>query len=938
MASQAETPSGSPTTAVLENGSTPATDLYAGTATPYPSQAPSSIPPALPPTTLPRLTPTGPDAKERSAGATKDAKGYWKLKYAGLEQQKQLGRKRRNGGGYEDHDRTKRRQAVGSSLPASNVDGDGPIAASVALGNISVQGSNPEDLGNDEQMQLLGADVDLHDPKARQDLHQLHNAALSFGDGKCKFVNGKWKLEGFGTSLFHHQVIGVSWMLGRELHPTGAKGGILADDMGLGKTVQLLACMSQNLPGKKNSKASKTLIVGPKRLLAQWREEIYDHCSNKKMKRVCILGANREVMRQDLDEAQIILTNYTHLQRQLPSQDELEQIEKLRAEGNPKWKTLLRDHAGCLFRTDWYRVVLDEAHAINNRSSQTSRACRLLIRRHSWVLTGTPMTNNTHEFFPYLDFIRTTFSNFGEYQHVMGDIANIPEDRPTELIMVEFSGVEGDMHKELRDKHNTARELNKASQDNKRPLAVPKGVIIRLFNQLRYFTSHPALVDPNYLSKQSPQPDIKQEEPTEVIKTAAFHYFCRACCNALVDPYIAACGHAFCKNCLKKAPKGKQPRICLSCGTVPVEPKPGGDDCYRHTTNHFERLMERFGDRVGTKAKRTKRVRNPGDDEFGLQPRLAQRKRKGRRKANKGAKTKGRGSRKGAKAQKDATVEEIRAHARDFLRECDKKPWDPVPHSAKTSAAMNLVKKWQTEAPGDKIIIFVQWIPMLSFLGRMLFQNGLKFVYLWGEMESNQQEMCINAFKELPEIKVMLISVTCGAHGLNLTAANRAIVYDHWWHEGWERQAFARVHRIGQKKEVHTAKLVAAGSMDEAILTMQATKRESIGAAVGDGPSRPGFRDICDSLHNGGHLDKELLELTRLEDLSDEDRGEDSGSESEGEGEGDSDEDDSDDDDDDDDSDSDATTGSLAGSEEYQPSSHREADDEGGEEASSDDE
>jgi hypothetical protein len=53
-------------------------------------------------------------------------------------------------------------------------------------------------------------------------------------------------------------------------------------------------------------------------------------------------------------------------------------------------------------------------------------------------------------------------------------------------------------------------------------------------------------------------------------------------------------------------------------------------------------------------------------------------------------------------------------------------------------------------------VVFVQWIPVLSFLGRMLFQNGLRFVDLWGDLKSGQQEMCIKAFQEGPEIKVMV--------------------------------------------------------------------------------------------------------------------------------------------------------------------------------------
>jgi hypothetical protein len=95
------------------------------------------------------------------------------------------------------------------------------------------------------------------------------------------------------------------------------------------------------------------------------------------------------------------------------------------------------------------------------------------------------------------------------------------------------------------------------------------------------------------------------------------------------------------------------------------------------------------------KAKRNKRVRKPGDDEFGLQPRLARLKPAGKRKG-KGRPKKGKGGKsRGTKAANDNTLEEqIRTHAGNFLRACDKKPWDPIPHSAKTKAALGLVKKW----------------------------------------------------------------------------------------------------------------------------------------------------------------------------------------------------------------------------------------------------
>lgn len=45
---------------------------------------------------------------------------------------------------------------------------------------------------------------------------------------------------------------------------------------------------------------------------------------------------------------------------------------------------------------------------------------------------------------------------------------------------------------------------------------------------------------------------------------------------------------------------------------------------------------------------------------------------------------------------------------------------------------------------------------MLCILGRMLFQHGLRFVYLWGEMGASQQKTSIQVFQTLPGVKVMV--------------------------------------------------------------------------------------------------------------------------------------------------------------------------------------
>ena len=76
--------------------------------------------------------------------------------------------------------------------------------------------------------------------------------------------------------------------------------------------------------------------------------------------------------------------------------------------------------------------------------------------------------------------------------------------------------------------------------------------------------------------------------------------------------------------------------------------------------------------------------------------------RKNKTNKSQGAKKTARKAKK-AKKKSDPT-ERIGANTKVFLGECDKEPWNPIPHSAKTRAAMDLVRKWRDEAPDDKMI------------------------------------------------------------------------------------------------------------------------------------------------------------------------------------------------------------------------------------------
>jgi SNF2 family DNA or RNA helicase len=62
---------------------------------------------------------------------------------------------------------------------------------------------------------------------------------------------------------------------------------------------------------------------------------------------------------------------------------------------------------------------------------------------------------------------------------------------------------------------------------------------------------------------------------------------------------------------------------------------------------------------------------------------------------------------------------------------------------------------------------------------------------------------------------------------------------DPWWNPAVEAQAIDRTHRIGQTKPVFAYRLIARGTVEEKILTLQASKRELAESILNAGDGSP---------------------------------------------------------------------------------------------------
>lgn len=135
-------------------------------------------------------------------------------------------------------------------------------------------------------------------------------------------------------------------------------------------------------------------------------------------------------------------------------------------------------------------------------------------------------------------------------------------------------------------------------------------------------------------------------------------------------------------------------------------------------------------------------------------------------------------------------------------------------------------------ATDSKVLIFSQFVRMLSIFETDLKTSAIPFLYLDGSTPASERKKKVEAFQSDPKIKVFLISLKAGGVGLNLTAADYVFILDPWWNPAVEQQAIDRAHRIGQTKSVFYYKFITKNSIEEKILRLQQSKQELSDALI----------------------------------------------------------------------------------------------------------
>jgi len=328
---------------------------------------------------------------------------------------------------------------------------------------------------------------------------------------------------GFKGVLRSYQRDALAWF---EFLRRFGFGGCLADDMGLGKTVQVLAL----LEGRREIRVlasppqvGPSLAVVPKSLLFNWKQEAARFAPRLRV--LDHTGSSRVKGWGHFEEYDLVLTTYGTLRMDT---------------------TDFKD-----VRFDY--VILDEAQAIKNAESLSSKCVRLLQGDYRLALSGTPIENHLGELWSLFEFLNPGMLGAASVFKMASGVAHNPDEDtrkllsralrpfilrrtksqvapelPTKIeqtIHCELDTRQRRLYDQLRD-HYRATLLERVATDG---IKRSKIQILEALLRLRQAAIHPALLDKGRVAESSAKLDVLLPRVLETIeeghKTLVFSQF-----------------------------------------------------------------------------------------------------------------------------------------------------------------------------------------------------------------------------------------------------------------------------------------------------------------------------------------------------------------------------------------------------------------------------
>ena len=643
-----------------------------------------------------------------------------------------------------------------------------------------------------------------------------------------------------GQKVYYNVITGLE----ERERPPEVLGGILADMMGLGKTLSILALavgtlkeaeewakdtppptrQDSEFPLLRNSKA--TLLVAPLSVVANWEEQILAHIKPGTLNYYIYHGVNRSSDIDELANYDIVITTYSTVSSEFSRRSR-------KREGSP------------LLQTNFFRIVLDEAHMIREQSTRQYQAISILCAQRRWAVTGTPVQNRLDDLGALIKFLRVKpFDGSGGFnQFILSPFKNAdPEILPKLRILVDSltlrrlkdridlpprhdSIVRLQFSKDERELYEWfAKDAHKKQQvitsGNKKTLG-GKGFVhvLQAILRLRLICAHgkellgeeDLKLTEGFSSTNAIDLDDEEEKPFMTSRQA--YEMLMLCKETDTDT---------CSQCMRRI------------GPKDVNMDEGKDEVIGYLLPCYQIICKD----CSTAVKKTIHARVK-DNHFNC-PFCEQYLRLGFFEL----------TQEGIEA-----AEEAKAKAREDPKHAKIMGRYGGPHTKTTALIQHLVESRaesmeKPDEPPIKSVVFSGWTTHLDLIQIALEDNMINYARLDGKMTRIKRSAALDAFRDDPECTVLLVSITAGGLGLNLTSASRVYVMEPQFNPAQEAQAVDRVHRLGQKREVFITRFIMDNSFEEKMLELQQKKQK-----------------LSDISLNRGKLDKNEVAKKRMEEL-----------------------------------------------------------------------
>ncbi|KAI9345261.1 SNF2 family N-terminal domain-containing protein [Obelidium mucronatum] len=639
-------------------------------------------------------------------------------------------------------------------------------------------------------------------------------------------------IDGLKVSLLPHQVQGVKWLIEKE--KIGKGGCILADDMGLGKTVQIIGLMLAAKPGR--SEASKTtLIIAPVSLLNQWKNEIESKTEPGSLSVLMHHGKSRAKSVRELTSFDVVLTTYGLVTSSCKEESAKEKNGYIIEDSSDDERA-----GGILMSASFFRIVLDEAHTIKNAKSKGSRACAQLRAEKRVCLTGTPIHNNIEELFSLVRFLRIPlYETLSDFKRITKNNHHLQTLLSATMLRRTKKGLALDSI----DSVNNADESTKTTELHSVPQQPQKSDLFTINLPEKTITDCRVQLSEEELRYYK---EVEEKGQLKIKDAQNADSLNRMVVLSLLLRLRQICNHRLLPSLSSKD------RTMESGSTTPV------------TTSKFESADSEDSDVDSLDAMVSKMTLTSAGNSRPVMDlpfetrRVLPNFKKAFPEASRPIIDLTRDSPPSATTSVILTLPSCISCGLTLLETCDDllcqdcapipvEDFDedlPVPpakgnSSSKINKIIEIIQTRLKKAPGEKFIVFSQWTSTFKVLDKALKEKRIKFIQYDGKMSSTTKADALRVFENDSSITVCLMSLMCGAVGLNLTCANNVILTDLWWNPMLEDQAIDRVYRIGQKKPVFIHRMIVADSVEERIVILQNKKRQLVEHTIG---GKEGFK------------------------------------------------------------------------------------------------